>query len=128
VTELGSRLDVGRFAREGKFAETVVALAQLSAMPIETIERMLINPEAEAVLVLAKATGLSMATTRAVLQLCRTGRGTSGGDRIPAKTVEQALLRFDGLQRESAERVLSFFRARVKKPAESPVPPIAPTG
>jgi uncharacterized protein (DUF2336 family) len=127
VTELRSRLDVGRFAREGKFAETVVALAQLSAMPIETIERMLINPEAEAVLVLAKATGLSMATTRAVLQLCRTGRGMSAGDRIPAKTVEQALLRFDGLQRESAERVLSFFRTRVKKPVESLVPPIALT-
>jgi uncharacterized protein (DUF2336 family) len=128
VTELGSRLDVGRFAREGKFAETVVAFAQLSAMPVETIERMLLKPEAEAVLVLAKATGLSSATTRAVLQLRRTGRDTSAGERPPAKTLEQALLRFDGLQRESAERVLSFFRTRVKKPAESLSPPIALTG
>jgi uncharacterized protein (DUF2336 family) len=128
VTELGSRLDIGRFAREGKFAETVVAFAQLSAMPVETIERMLLKPEAEAVLVLAKATGLSSATTRAVLQLRRTGRDTSAGEGAPAKTLEQALLRFDGLQRESAERVLSFFRTRVKKPVESLSPPIALTG
>jgi uncharacterized protein (DUF2336 family) len=128
VTELGSRLDIGRFAREGKFAETVVAFAQLSAMPVETIERMLLKPEAEAVLVLAKATGLSSSTTRAVLQLRRTGRDTSAGEGAPAKTLEQALLRFDGLQRESAERVLSFFRTRVKKPVESLSPPIALTG
>lgn len=123
VTELGSRLDVGRYAREGKFAETVVAFAQLSGMPIETIERMLLKPESEAVLVLAKATGLSTATTGAVLQLRRTARGTSAREGMPAKTLEQALLRFDGLQRESAERVLSFFRTRVKKPVESLAPP-----
>jgi uncharacterized protein (DUF2336 family) len=123
VTELGSRLDIGRHAREGKFAETVVAFAQLSGMPIETIERMLLKPEAEAVLVLAKATGLSTATTKAVLQLRRTAHGTSTGESMPAKTLEQALLRFDSLQRESAERVLSFFRTRVKKPAEPLAPP-----
>jgi uncharacterized protein (DUF2336 family) len=123
VTELGSRLDIGRYAREGKFAETVVAFAQLSGMPVETIERMLLKPEAEAVLVLAKATGLSTATTGAVLQLRRTARGASSDESMPAKILEQALLRFDGLQRESAERVLSFFRTRVKKPAQSLAPP-----
>lgn len=125
VTELGSRLDISRYAREGKFAETVVAFAQLSGMPVETIERMLLKPEAEAVLVLAKATGLSTATTGAVLQLRRTARGTSTAENMPAKTIEQALLRFDGLQRESAERVLSFFRTRVKKPSEL-LAPLAP--
>ena len=127
VTELGSRLDVGRFAREDKFAETVVAFAQLSGMPIETVERILLRPEAEAVLVLAKATGLSRATTRVVLQLRRTTRGLSASGGMPTKILEQALHRFDGLQRESAERVLSFFRLRVKKPAEPP-PAIAVTG
>jgi uncharacterized protein (DUF2336 family) len=127
VSELGSRLDVGRFAREGKFAETVVAFAQLSGMPIETIERILLKPEAEAVLVLAKAAGLSRATTTAVLQLRRTGRGLSASGGMPTKTLEQALQRFDGLQRESAERVLSFFHIRVKKPAEPP-PAFAVTG
>jgi uncharacterized protein (DUF2336 family) len=123
VTELGSRLDIGRYAWEGKFAETVVAFAQLSGMPIETIERMLLKPEAEAVLVLAKATGLSTATTGAVLQLRRTARGTSSDESMPAKILEQALQRFDGLHRESAERVLSFFRTRVKKPAQALAPP-----
>jgi uncharacterized protein (DUF2336 family) len=131
VTELGSRLDVGRYAREGKFAETVVAFAQLSGMPIETIERMLLEPESEAVLILAKATGLSTATTGAVLQLRRTTRCRSASENLPAKTLEKALQRFDGLQRESAERVLSFFRTRVKKSAEpfaplAPPPPLAP--
>jgi hypothetical protein len=66
---------------------------------------------------------LSTATTGAVLQLRRTARGASSDESMPAKILEQALLRFDGLQRESAERVLSFFRTRVKKPAQSLAPP-----
>lgn len=125
VSELGSRLDVGRYAREGKFAETVAAFAQLTEMPIEAIERVLLKPDAEAVLVLAKAAGLSAATTKAVLQLREANRGTSARQCLPAKNLEQALLRFDRMPRESAQRVLNFFRTRVKKPAEFLVPPTA---
>jgi len=128
VSELGSRLDVGRYAREGKFTETVIALAQLSEMPIKAVERLLLKPDAEAVLVLAKAAGLSAATTKSILQLRRGNRSTSTTQSIPAKNLEQALLRFDRLQHESAQRVLNFFRTRVKKPAEPLVPAIAVTG
>jgi len=124
VNELGSRLDVGRYAREGKFAETVVALAQLAEMPIEVVERVLLKPDAEAVLVLAKAAGLSAATTKAVLQLRGANRGTSARQSLPIKNLEQALLRFEGLQHDSAQRVLNFFRTRVKKTAEPLVPPV----
>jgi hypothetical protein len=65
------------------------------------------------------------------LQLRRATRGRPVSENLPAKTLEQALQSFDGLQRESAERVLSFFRARVKKSAEpfaplAPPPPFAP--
>jgi uncharacterized protein (DUF2336 family) len=125
VSELGSRLDVGRYAREGKFAETVAAFAQLAEMPIEAIERVLLKPDAEAILVLAKAAGLSAATTKAVLQLRGANGGTSARQSLPAKNLEQALLRFDRMPRESAQRVLNFFRTRVKKPAEFLVPPTA---
>jgi Uncharacterised protein conserved in bacteria (DUF2336) len=122
ATELGSRLDIDRYAREGKFAETVIALSQLCQMPIPAIERVLLKPDAEAVLVLAKAAGLSTATTRALLQLRGANRGMATKEGIPAKNLEQALLRFDRLPPESAQRVLGFFRTRVKKPAEPPVP------
>jgi Uncharacterised protein conserved in bacteria (DUF2336) len=123
VTELESRLDIDRYASEGKFAETVIALSQLCDMPIEAIERVLLKPDAEAILVLAKAAELSAATTKAVLQLRGANRGMSAKDSIPAKSLEQALTRFDRLQRDSAQRVLSFFRTRVKKPTEPVVPP-----
>jgi Uncharacterised protein conserved in bacteria (DUF2336) len=122
VSELGSRLDVGRYAREGKFAETAAAFAQLAEMPIEAIERALLRPDSEAVLVLAKAAGLSAATTKAVLHLRGANRGTAARPNLQEKNLEHALLRFDRMQRESAQRVLNFFRTRIKKPAKAVVP------
>lgn len=128
-TEFGSRLDIDRHAREGKFAETVIALSRLCEMPIPAIERALLAPGAEAVLVLAKAAGLSTATTKAVLQLRRAGHGMPARENSSAKNLEQALLRFDRLRLESAQRVLGFFRTRVRKPAEPSSPPaIAASG
>jgi hypothetical protein len=42
---------------------------------------------------------------------------------MSAKDLEQALSSFNRLQPDTARRVLSFFRTRVKKPAEPMVPP-----
>jgi uncharacterized protein (DUF2336 family) len=105
------------YARDRRFAETVAALSLLCETPFEVVERALLDPSAELVLILAKVAGLSPATTRVVLLLRAADRG------ISSDAIEQALATFERLQPEAARRVLSFFRARTKKPAEPGVPP-----
>jgi hypothetical protein len=109
--------EVYLYARDSKFAETVAAISLLSDTPFEVVERALLDPGAELVLILAKVAGLSPATTRVVLLLRAADRG------ISSDAIEQALASFENLQPEAAQRVLSFFRARAKMPAEPKAPP-----
>ncbi len=109
--------EIYQYARDRKFEETAVALALLCDTPIDVVERALLDPGAEIVLILAKVAGLSSTTTKAILLLRAADRGMSAND------LEQALASFDRLQPDTARRVLGFFRTRVKKPAEPIVPP-----
>jgi uncharacterized protein (DUF2336 family) len=109
--------EVYQYARDRKFEETAIALSLLSDTPIDVVERALLDPGAEIVLILAKVAGLSPLTTEAVLLLRGADRGMS------AKDLEQALSSFGRLQPDTARRVLGFFRTRVKKPAQPIVPP-----
>jgi uncharacterized protein (DUF2336 family) len=110
--------EVLQYARERKFEETVIALSILCDTPIDVVERALLDPGAEIVLILAKVAELSAATTKPILLLRAADRGMS------AKDLDQALASFNRLQPETARRVLSFFRTRAKKPE---TPPAAPT-
>jgi uncharacterized protein (DUF2336 family) len=105
------------YARDRRFAETAAALSLLCDTPFEVVERALLDPGAELVLVLAKVAGLSPATTRVILLMRAANRG------ISSDAIEQALASFERLQPETAQRVLSFFRARAKMPAEPEAPP-----
>jgi uncharacterized protein (DUF2336 family) len=109
--------EVYLYARDRKFAETAAALSLLCDTPFEVVERALLDPGAELVLVLAKVAGLSPATTRVILLLRAADRG------ISSDAIAQALASFESLQPEAAQRVLSFFRARAKMPAEPEAPP-----
>jgi uncharacterized protein (DUF2336 family) len=109
--------EIYQYARDRKFEETAIALSILCDTPIDVVERALLDPGAEIVLILAKVAGLSSTTTKAVLLLRAADRGMSTED------LEQALLSFNRLQPETARRVLGFFRTRVKKPAEPMIPP-----
>jgi uncharacterized protein (DUF2336 family) len=109
--------EIYQYARDRKFEETAIALSLLCDTPIDVVERALLDPGAEIVLILAKVAGLSSTTTKAILLLRAADRGLSAND------LEQALASFDRLQDETARRVLGFFRTRVKKPAEPMVPP-----
>ena len=42
---------------------------------------------------------------------------------MSTEDLERALLSFNRLQRDTARRVLGFFRTRTKKPAKPGVPP-----
>jgi uncharacterized protein (DUF2336 family) len=109
--------EIYQYARDRKFEETAIALSIMCDTPIDVVERALLDPGAEIILILAKVAGLSPATTKAVLLLRAADRGMS------AKDLDQALSSFNRLQPDTARRVLSFFRTRVKKPAEPMVPP-----
>jgi uncharacterized protein (DUF2336 family) len=100
--------EVLQYARERKFEETAIALSILCDTPIDVVERALLDPGAEIVLILAKVAGLAPATTKALLLLRAADRGMS------AKDLDQALASFNRLQPETARRVLSFFRTRTK--------------
>ena len=45
------------------------------------------------------------------------------GQHLDRRRVDQALSSFNRLQSDTARRVLSFFRTRVKKPLEPTIPP-----
>ena len=93
-------------ARAGSFEDTAVMLAELSALPVDVVERVLVQDRVETILIVAKVIELSWATVR-VLLLLRAGTGGlstqaleqhmgelhaaeacdgATGDRVPAKT------------------------------------------
>ena len=108
--------EIYQYARDRKFEETAIALALLCDTPIDVVERALLDPGAEIVLILAKVAGLSSTTTKAVLLLRAADRGMSTED------LERALMSFNRLQPDTAKRVLGFFRTRTKKPAAPVIP------
>jgi uncharacterized protein (DUF2336 family) len=109
--------EIYQYARDRKFEETVIALSQLCETPVDVVERALLDPRAEIILILAKVASFSSTTTKALLQLRAADCGVS------AKDLGQALESFERLQPDTARRVLGFFRTRVKKAAEPTVPP-----
>jgi uncharacterized protein (DUF2336 family) len=109
--------EIYQYARDRKFEETAIALSIMCDTPIDVVERALLDPGAEIVLILAKVAGLSSTTTKVILLLRAADRGMS------AKDLDQALSSFNRLQPDTARRVLGFFRTRTKKPAEPMVPP-----
>ena len=116
IRRLGEE-EIYQYARDRKFEETAIALSILCDTPIDVVERALLDPGAEIVLILAKVAGLSSTTTKAILLLRAADRGMS------AKDLDMALASFNRLQPDTARRVLGFFRTRVKKPAAPMVPP-----
>jgi uncharacterized protein (DUF2336 family) len=106
-----------RYARDRKFEEAVLALSILCDTPIDLVERALLDPTAEIILVLAKVADLSSTTTKAILLLRAADR------RMSATDLDQALSNFERLQAATARRVLDFFRTRLKKPAKPMISP-----
>lgn len=101
----GGRLaetDIEAFARAGKFEETTVALAILCALPIDAVERAMVQERPETILIIAKAIGLSWLTAKAILLLRAGKRGMS------PHALEQCMADFARLKRETAQQVIAF--------------------
>jgi uncharacterized protein (DUF2336 family) len=72
--------DVASFATGNDFEKTVAALSLLSGLQPGAVERALCHERTDAVLVLAKAAGLSWPTVKSILRLRRAGRDMSPGE------------------------------------------------
>ena len=98
--------NVAAFARAGKFEEVAVALALMCGLPIDVVERAIVQEGTETVLIMAKAIGLSWATTRAILML------SADKTVMPEHILEQCRTVFGKLRRETALQVVKFQQSR----------------
>jgi uncharacterized protein (DUF2336 family) len=106
---MSGQLDTARleiFARAGQFEETVVALALMSNLPTDLVERKVNDEHAEFLLVLAKAIGLSWAATKIILEL-RSGKVVRS-----ANDIAQCLKAFQRLNPTTAQEIIAFHRKR----------------
>jgi uncharacterized protein (DUF2336 family) len=98
--------DVVDFAASGMFEETTAALALLCNLPIEIVERALVQDSAEPVLILAKAAGLSWGAAKAILQL------RAGQHGLSPEECERSLSNFTKLKSATAQYVVRYQRMR----------------
>jgi uncharacterized protein (DUF2336 family) len=99
--------DVHQRAHSQDFERTVIALALFGSLPIDLVERALLDQRPDMVLILAKAAGCSRTTTKAILLMQAAGRGMSDAD------MAQALASFDRLGVKTAKRVIEFYDRRM---------------
>ncbi|BBF93812.1 DUF2336 domain-containing protein [Blastochloris tepida] len=94
------------FARNGRFEETLVALAELTGVPLEVAERLLLGSQPDPVLILGKAAGFTWQTVRAIILV------RPGAQEMPQAALEKALSHFECLSVQTAQRVVRFWRVR----------------
>jgi uncharacterized protein (DUF2336 family) len=104
--ELNERA-ICEFARLNRFEDAVVALSILCDLPVDVVERALLDDEGEMIMIVTKAANLSWGTTRVLLTACRGAQSQ--------QDMEQALKNFSQLSVSTARQVLAFYWARSSK-------------
>lgn len=95
--------DVADYAKSGKYEETIAALATLSAVPVEVVDRLVNGERPDPVLILARAAGFGWRTVRAIMAARPDGRG---------QNLEAARENFERLTMATAQRVVRFWQVR----------------
>lgn len=98
--------EVATFASAGQFEETTAALAVLCGLPMEPVDRAMVQDRPDALLVMAKAVGMSWPTTRAILRMRAGTRGISPGE------LEQCLAVFTRLKSSTARQAIEYQSKR----------------
>jgi uncharacterized protein (DUF2336 family) len=94
------------YARLHKFEEAIVGLSLLCSLPVEVVERALLDDKREMTLVLAKALDFSWETTMSLLFLGSKDR------RISAGNLDSMKEDFAHLNAETSQSVLRFYQSR----------------
>ena len=97
---------IWEFARSRRFEETIVGLSLLCSLPVDVVERALLDARREMTLVLAKALDFSWETTMSLLFLGAKDHRISAGD---LDSMEEE---FDRLNAETSQSVLRFYQSR----------------
>ena len=106
ITRQLKETDVHKAAMGEKFEKAVAALALLGHVPVELVERALLDKSADIVLILAKAANCSRATAKALLVMSVADRGMAPRD------IEAALASYDRLSVATARRVVTYYVKR----------------
>src|SRR6478752_2449437 len=97
---------ISGYAQSHRFEEVTIGLSLLCSLPADVIERALVDPNREMLLVLAKALDFSWATTMALLFL------GAKDHRITAKDLNDLESEFGRLNVETSRSVLKFYQSR----------------
>jgi uncharacterized protein (DUF2336 family) len=112
------RLDehqVAQFAEAGKFDEANAAIAALASVPVAVAESMMVESRAEGVMILAKVSGLSWSTVKAIINM----RDELGGGE--PTDIEACRDTYERLRPSTAQQVLRFHRMQQSSASPSPV-------
>jgi uncharacterized protein (DUF2336 family) len=96
---------VCRFARARKFEEVTVALSLCCGLPVDVVERALLDDNREMVVILAKAMNLSWTTTQPLLSMSSDGR-------MAALDLDNAQKNFSALSVATAKQVIQYYKSR----------------
>jgi uncharacterized protein (DUF2336 family) len=108
------RLDekqVSAFAEGGKFDEANAAIAALANVPVSIAENMMVETRAEGVMILAKVSGMSWTTVKAIIHMRDELSGLEPTDLVASKAT------YDRLRPSTAQQVLRFHRMQTAAPA-----------
>src|SRR5471030_1403583 len=97
--------DVAEYAKTGKYEETIAALATVSAVPVEVVDRLMNGERSDPVLILARAAGFGWRTVREVMN-------SRPGLKPSRETIEAARENFERLTAATAQRVVRFWQVR----------------
>jgi hypothetical protein len=97
---------IAQYAREQRFEETAVGLSLLCEVSLDVVERALLSPGLEIILILLKLAGFSWPTAKLVLGMTAANRPMS------PKELEQAVAHFSRLNVGTARRALGYYSMR----------------
>jgi uncharacterized protein (DUF2336 family) len=97
--------DVADYATAGSYEETIAALAAVSAVPVEVVDRLMNGERPDPVLILSRAAGFRWPTVKAII-------GARPGPKPSGSTFETARENFDRLTVATALRVVRFWQVR----------------
>ncbi|MGE3147960.1 MAG: DUF2336 domain-containing protein [Pseudorhodoplanes sp.] len=95
---------LGEFARNGQYEQTVASLSELCGVPIAVIDRLMEGERPDPVLILCKSSGFGWPTARMIMTARPGRRGTSSAG------LDAAAANFDRLSPVTAQRVVRFWQ------------------
>lgn len=112
-----TKLKLLEFAKSKRIEETVAALSALSAIPIESVDRLMYDASPYGIMVLCKVTALYWNVAHAVMSIRPRTEGA-----LPFE-LDDLYDDYDNLSASSAQRLLRFWQSRQALPAAAQAGP-----